>query len=476
MVPAVGIRTYVTATILIVDDSTFIVEGLVALLRKSYRALPSFGGEECLDILRTEQPDVIVLDIMMEPMDGWETLARIKDNPATRHIPVLMFSAKKISPDEAEAHRIRIDDFLTKPVNPRELVAALEKILEREKRKKKILYQWAKAGTPQEKTDEFLTLSSNRDVDISLISAMKKQMDHPTTLPVRREELASSILVLEDRIEKGRTRIEEFFRETGLTLPSPSDDTEPDAPTPTDAPADSMPVPANDTGTLPSPSDDTEPDAPTPADVPADSIPVPANAPGTLTPLQPAIEDSLPGETAGHEAGETGAGAAGELSDGPGSIITGPDPNQVPSPVGVMSVQGDESSDRDEPVAPSLSPEPGHESSAGLQCDDTPLSVSLPPEPVGMTTPVTDHIEWIHLPPPAGPGEAGKSPGIEHLFEPEPDPAALKEKESRAQGPDTPVYKDPEGQIKPLPSAHPQRGFLSGIIAAIAGFFGRGKP
>ncbi len=136
----------VTATILIVDDSTFIVEGLVALLRKSYRAIPSYGGEECLVMLRTEHPDVIVLDIMMEPVDGWETLARIKENPATRHIPVLMFSAKKISPDEAEAHRIRIDDFLTKPVNPRELVTAIEKILERENRKKKILYHWTRAG------------------------------------------------------------------------------------------------------------------------------------------------------------------------------------------------------------------------------------------------------------------------------------------------------------------------------------------
>ena len=432
-----------TPTVLIVDDSTFIVEGLVALLRKSYRALPSFGGAECLDILRTEQPDVIVLDIMMEPMDGWETLSRIKNNPATRHIPVLMFSAKKISPDEAEAHRIRIDDFVTKPVNPRELLAALEKILEREKQKKKILYHWSKLGTPREKTDEFLTLSSNLDVDMSLVAAHKKQMDHPSTLPARREELASSIAVLEARIEQGRTRIGEFFKETGLTLPSPSDD---------------------------------EPDAQTPADDTAGSMPVPADADGTAAPLLTATEEPPTDETAGQEPGEMADSAAGEHPDAPGSVITGPNPDQVPQPAGGMTVQEDESSGRDEPVEPSVSPEPGHEPPAVLQSDDTPPPVPQPPEPQppeppGTTTPITGQTE--NLPPVPGSGQAGGSSGPGLLPAPEPGLEAPREKEARAQGPVTLVRTVPEGEVRP--SATPQRGFLSGIIAAIVGLFSRRK-
>ncbi len=91
-----------TDSILIVDDSSFIVEGLVAILKKSYRTLAGYGGQQCLDILKKEKPSIIILDIMMEPIDGWETLARIKENPDTRKIPVLMFSAKKISAKEAE--------------------------------------------------------------------------------------------------------------------------------------------------------------------------------------------------------------------------------------------------------------------------------------------------------------------------------------------------------------------------------------
>ncbi len=86
-------------TIMIVDDSSFIVDGLIAILkRKGYKPIPAHGGDECLEILKTTIPDLILLDIMMEPMDGWETLERLKSNPATKGIPVLMFSAKKYPP------------------------------------------------------------------------------------------------------------------------------------------------------------------------------------------------------------------------------------------------------------------------------------------------------------------------------------------------------------------------------------------
>ncbi|MFA6226715.1 MAG: response regulator [Methanoregula sp.] len=106
-------------TILIVDDSSFIVDGLVAILKKCYRPIAVYGGQQCLDILRNVKPSIIILDIMMEPIDGWETLSRIKENPDTRYIPILMFSAKKISAKEAEEHRISIDDFITKPITPK---------------------------------------------------------------------------------------------------------------------------------------------------------------------------------------------------------------------------------------------------------------------------------------------------------------------------------------------------------------------
>ena len=206
-------------SILIVDDSTFIVEGLVALLKKSYNPIPSYSGEECLEILRTVSPSLIILDIMMEPMDGWETLARIKDNKKTRHIPVLMFSAKKISPEEAEAHRIIIDDFLTKPVNPKKLIEAIEKVLSRQESNKRITGSWEAAGVSREIIDEYLTIKTNLDVDVSLLAVMKKQLGMAYPDAENRSELERSIATLEARIAESHASLESFCREQGAVLP-----------------------------------------------------------------------------------------------------------------------------------------------------------------------------------------------------------------------------------------------------------------
>lgn len=204
-----GVGPFVTATILIVDDSTFIVEGLVAILQRHYRVIPSFGGEECLAILETEKPDLIVLDIMMEPMDGWETLARIKENPATRKIPVLMFTAKKISPEEAEAHRTQIGGVLTKPVSPKELITAIETLLDREQRNKAIVCYLEQAGLPTVTIDAYVTRSANLEVDRSLLATLQKNLPHSPAIPGT---------VLEDRIRNGRALLDELLTGTGLTV------------------------------------------------------------------------------------------------------------------------------------------------------------------------------------------------------------------------------------------------------------------
>ncbi|HQN92020.1 MAG TPA: response regulator, partial [Methanoculleus sp.] len=85
-------------TILIVDDSPMIVDVFATMLQRGgYKPITSLSGEECLEVLKTTPPDLILLDIMMEPMDGWETLEKIKANPATRNIPVLMLTAKPLT-------------------------------------------------------------------------------------------------------------------------------------------------------------------------------------------------------------------------------------------------------------------------------------------------------------------------------------------------------------------------------------------
>jgi CheY-like chemotaxis protein len=271
-----------TETILIVDDSTFIVEGLVALLKKSYAPVPSYSGEECLSILRTVKPSLIILDIMMEPMDGWETLARIKENPSTRHIPVLMFSAKKISPEEAEAHRIIIDDFLTKPVNPRKLLEAIEKVLSRQSLNRKITDTWNAAGVSPHIIDEYLNLKTNLDVDVSLLAVMKKQLDIAYPDAVNRTDLEHSIHALEERIDLGRARINAFCQEQAEILPA-IDHLEDNSPAPpvTTPVTVQPPAPVRYRANTPVPDEEISsvPVVSPPSPEPVPAIPVPAVSP-----------------------------------------------------------------------------------------------------------------------------------------------------------------------------------------------------
>jgi CheY-like chemotaxis protein len=205
-------------TVLIVDDSSFIVEGLIAFLKKKYLPLAAYGGAECLDILTRKTPSVIILDIMMEPMDGWETLARIKENPATRNIPVLMFSAKKISTEEAEEHRMRIDDFITKPVSPKKIIEAIEKVLTRRDTNLKVIETWKSAGMSREKIDEYLSLVTSLEVDLSLCQNMKIQYDLVHPADKNHEEFQAVIAAIEDRIRHERELIDTLAREMNDAL------------------------------------------------------------------------------------------------------------------------------------------------------------------------------------------------------------------------------------------------------------------
>lgn len=194
-----------TDTILIVDDSSFIVEGLVAILKKRYRTLAVYGGQQCLDILSKEKPSIIILDIMMEPMDGWETLSRIKENPGTRHIPVLMFSAKKISAEEADEHRISIDDFVSKPVTPKKLIEAIEKVLDRQKANLLSIESWRSAGIGEDRIEDYTSLMTNLEVDMSLLQNMKVQLSLVRDDDEKiRTDLETVIAAIEARIQEER--------------------------------------------------------------------------------------------------------------------------------------------------------------------------------------------------------------------------------------------------------------------------------
>ena len=195
-------------TILIVDDSPYIVDGLAALLkRKGYKPLIAHGGDEAIEILASRLPDLILLDIMMEPMDGWETLEKIKEDPGTNDVPVLMFSAKKISPQEAHDHRLKIEDFVSKPVNPAHLMESIQRIFQRRNDVKMEAVIAKNAGLDPELIEEYSLLRKSIEVDRNLLTVLKNASGiHINAGYVSPEDIAA-MKRLEEKIECDEKRL-----------------------------------------------------------------------------------------------------------------------------------------------------------------------------------------------------------------------------------------------------------------------------
>ncbi len=113
-----------SACVLVVDDDARNVKLIEALLRsQDYEVLKAYSGEEALDLVQKASIDVVLLDIMMPVMDGYEVCRRLKANELTRMLPVVMVTALDDLNDKVTAIEAGADDFLTKPVNRLELLA-----------------------------------------------------------------------------------------------------------------------------------------------------------------------------------------------------------------------------------------------------------------------------------------------------------------------------------------------------------------
>lgn len=116
--------------ILVVDDEIYIVHILdFSLGMEGYEVLTALDGEQALERLKSDKPDLIVLDIMMPKVDGYEVCRTIKANPETQHIPVILLSAKGRNVDQKMGFDVGADDYITKPFSPRKLVERINALL-----------------------------------------------------------------------------------------------------------------------------------------------------------------------------------------------------------------------------------------------------------------------------------------------------------------------------------------------------------
>jgi DNA-binding response OmpR family regulator len=119
--------------ILCIEDEPEMIDLIRLILgRRGFQVSGATGGQAGLQAVRMEHPDLVLLDLMMPDMDGWEVYQQMKADDTTRRIPVIVVTAKAQSIDKVLGlHIAKVDDYISKPFSPQELLSSVEKTLSR---------------------------------------------------------------------------------------------------------------------------------------------------------------------------------------------------------------------------------------------------------------------------------------------------------------------------------------------------------
>jgi DNA-binding response OmpR family regulator len=119
-----------TRIVCIEDEPEMIDLVRMILSREGFEVIGAAGGLLGLQMVEDEQPQLVLLDLMMPDLDGWEVYQRLKSNPHTSHIPVIVITARAQSIDKVLGlHIAKVDDYITKPFGPGELLSSVNRVL-----------------------------------------------------------------------------------------------------------------------------------------------------------------------------------------------------------------------------------------------------------------------------------------------------------------------------------------------------------
>ena len=144
--------------IMVVDDERDIVELVKNMIGDKYEVIGAYSGKECIEKAKKEKPDLILLDIMMPEMDGWETLKKLKEDEELKNIPVSMLTALPLTPLDAKDKPIdKIENYIVKPFTKKMLQRKIEDIFEKGEEAEEI-YEELKIKVGEEVAEEYLKI------------------------------------------------------------------------------------------------------------------------------------------------------------------------------------------------------------------------------------------------------------------------------------------------------------------------------
>lgn len=120
--------------VIYIEDEPEMIDLVHLILgRRGYSVIGAIGGREGLDLVRKERPDLVLLDLMMPDMDGWDVYHQIKSDESLRDIPVIVITAKAQNIDKVLGLRVaKVEDYIAKPFSPQELLERVNEVLSRQ--------------------------------------------------------------------------------------------------------------------------------------------------------------------------------------------------------------------------------------------------------------------------------------------------------------------------------------------------------
>jgi len=125
----------VAKRILCIEDEPEMIDLIRLILgRRGFEVLGAAGGTAGIKAVREQLPDLVLLDLMMPDMDGWEVYQQMKADETTRNIPVIVVTAKAQNIDKVLGlHIAKVDDYISKPFSPQDLMNSVEKVISQKK-------------------------------------------------------------------------------------------------------------------------------------------------------------------------------------------------------------------------------------------------------------------------------------------------------------------------------------------------------
>ncbi len=120
-----------SARIVYIEDEAEMIDLVRIILgRKGFEVIGAMNGQEGLNKINEQKPDLVLLDLMMPGMDGWDVYHQIKANRETQHVPVIIVTARALNIDRILGLEIaKVNDYLSKPFTPQELIESVQKVL-----------------------------------------------------------------------------------------------------------------------------------------------------------------------------------------------------------------------------------------------------------------------------------------------------------------------------------------------------------